>query len=220
MRTSIRKTLAVTTVAMAFLGGTSATAFAETAPSTPIEEGVLQPGPPVEEDESGFVEAPLDEAELPPFSGKPADGPNAEYCGPPRNIYKPTANKGKSHKAVSVTQANHNGTSRTARSWFKAEAGGTVKLTYSGELKASAGVVVAELEAKYGVDLSVEVTAKLGNEVQIDTPPRKTTYGAFGVWRMHNTGTSYTIYSNCKTSAKSAVTSYTPWYVGWNLWEK
>ncbi|MFF9913363.1 hypothetical protein [Streptomyces sp. NPDC013457] len=220
MRTNIRNTLAATTVAVAFLGGTSTTAFAETVPPTPIEEGVLQPGPPVEEDESGFVEAPLEEAELPPFSGKPSDGPNAEYCGPPKNIYKPTANKGKSHKAVSVTQANYNGTSRTARSWFKAGVGGTVKLTYSGELKASAGVVVAELEAKYGVDLSVEVTAKVGNEVQIDTPPRKTTYGSYGVWRMHNTGTSYTMYSNCKTSAKSTVTSYTPWHVGWNLWEK
>ncbi|MGA4979382.1 hypothetical protein [Streptomyces cinereoruber] len=193
-------------------------AFAETADPVPVEEGVLQPGPPVEEDESGFLPAPEEEMELPPVS-VPKDGPDAEYCKP-KNMYKPTANLGKHHHAIGVQQANYNATSRTARSWFKAEAGGEVGISISGELKASASVLVAELEAKYGVDLSAKLTAKIGNEIQVDTPPKKTTYGKYGVWRLKNTGTSYTIYSNCNTSAKTTVTSFTPWYVGWYLWEK
>ncbi|MFD6364552.1 hypothetical protein ACFWFX_32620, partial [Streptomyces roseolus] len=147
MRTNIRKSFTATAMAVAILGGVNATAFAETGAPTMPEEGVLQPGPPVEEDEGGFVPAPLDEAELPPVAGKPSDNPNAEYCAP-RNVYKPTASHGKKHKLLGVTQANRNNTSRTARSWFKAEVGGEVELTVSGELKASAGAVVAELEAK------------------------------------------------------------------------
>ncbi|MFF5339069.1 hypothetical protein [Streptomyces sp. NPDC013181] len=33
------------------------------------------------------------------------------------------------------------------------------------------------------------------------------------------TGTSHTIYSNCKTTAQKTITSYTPMKVGWCLWE-
>ncbi|MFE9133570.1 hypothetical protein [Streptomyces sp. NPDC007355] len=72
--------------------------------------------------------------------------PAAEHCAP-KNAYKPTANQGKRHAAIGVTQANYNGTSRNMSSWFKAKVGGEVKLTHSGELKTSASVVVAELEA-------------------------------------------------------------------------
>ncbi|MFC5802091.1 hypothetical protein [Streptomyces formicae] len=218
MRTKIRKSLVVSAAAVAVVGGVNTATFADSTEPTPIGEGVLQPGPPAEE-EAGFTPAPTQDAELPLTPGKPIDGPDAEYCAP-KNIYKPSSNLGKHHYGIGVTQANYNATSRTARSWFKSEVGGEVGVTYSGELKVSGKVLVAEVEAKYGVDLSVKITAKIGNEIQIDTPPRKTTYGKFGVWRMKNTGTSYTIYSNCRTSAKSTVTSYTPWHVGWYLWER
>jgi hypothetical protein len=219
MRTLLGKTLAAPVAAIAILGGTIPTALADTAETTPIEESVLQPGPPPEED-PGLVPAPTEEAELPPTSGKPEDGTNAEYCGPTKNVYKPTANHGKVHAGVGAPQANYNGTSRTARSWFKSEVGGEVGISVTGELKVSGSVMLAEIEGKYGIDLSAKMTAKIGNEIQIDTPPRKTTYGKYGVWRLKNTGTSYTIYSNCRTSAKSTVTSHTPWYVGWYLWEQ
>ncbi|MFE3069902.1 hypothetical protein [Streptomyces sp. NPDC059247] len=218
MRITFRRALILPAVTMVVLGGTSTAALAGTTDPAPVEEGVLQPGPPPEEDESGFAPTPLEEAEPPSAPGGPSGMPAAEYC-PPKNVYKPTSNQGKKHAALGVTQSNYNGTSRTMRSWFKAEVGGEVKLTHSGELKASANVVVAELELKYGVDLSVAITAKMGNDVQIDTPPKKTTYAKYGVWRLQNTGTSYTIYSNCRTSAKSTVTTLTPWYVGWNIWE-
>ncbi|MGW2698407.1 hypothetical protein [Streptomyces sp. NPDC001296] len=79
--------------------------------------------------------------------------------------------------------------------------------------------MIAKIEAKYDVSLSASLTAKLGNSVSDDTPPHKTTHAAYGVYRLRNTGTSYVIYSNCQTSAKSTVTSYTPDYVGWYIWE-
>lgn len=215
----LRNALVVSAAAIAVAGGTNTFAFADSTEPTPVEGSVLQPSPPADEDESGFLPAPTEEAQLPPTSGKPTDGPNADYCAP-RNVYTPTAYVRKSHYGIGVTQANYNGTSRTARSWFKSEVGGEAGLTYSGELKASGSVMLAAIELKYGVDLSLKVTAKIGNEIQVDTPPKKTTYARFGVWRMVNTGTSYTLYSNCKTSAKSTVTSFTPWHVGWYLWER
>ncbi|MGW8366951.1 hypothetical protein ACWGK1_41305 [Streptomyces wedmorensis] len=219
MRTMIRRGLVVPVAAVAIFGAANSAAFAEAMETTPVEEGVLQPGPPPEE-EAGFEPAPSEDEELPPTSGKPpVDGTNAEYCGPTKNIYKPNTNLGRHHAALGVAQANYNATSRTARSWFKSEVGGEVGVSVSSEVKASVNVIVAEVEAKYGVDLSAKITAKVGNEIQVDTPPRKTTYAKFGVWRMKNTGTAYTIYSNCTTSPKKTGTTFTPWHVGWYLWE-
>jgi hypothetical protein len=217
MRTLIGKILAGSVAALAILSATSPVAFADPVEPAPIEETVLQPGPPPEE-EQGLVPA-LGEADLPPTPGKPEDGTNAEYCRP-MHVYKATANHGRVHAPVSAKQANYNATSRTARSWFKAEAGGEVGISLSSQIGVSGNAIVAEIEGKYGVDLSVKLTAKVGNEIQVDTPPRKTTYGQYGVWRMKNTGTSYAIYSNCKTSPKTTVTSHTPWHVGWYLWER
>ncbi|WP_128642866.1 hypothetical protein [Streptomyces sp. SS] len=220
MRTMIRRGLLVPIAAVAIFGSTNSAAFAESMEATPVEEGILQPGPPPEEEE-GFESAPSETEELPPTSGKPpADGPSAEYCGPTKHVYKPNANLGKAHAGIGVAQANYNATSRTARSWFKSEVGGEVGVTVSSEVKASASVVVSEVEAKYGVDLSAKVTAKVGNEIQVDTPPKKTTYAKFGVWRMKNTGIAYTIYSNCTTSPKKTGTTFSPWCVGWYLWER
>ncbi|MFC8951133.1 hypothetical protein ACFT8P_00605 [Streptomyces sp. NPDC057101] len=152
MNIDINRALMVPALALVILGGTSTFAFAEVADPAPVEEGVLQPGPPAEEDESRFMSTPLEE-EPPPMTGGPSGMPAAEHCAP-KNVYKPTANQGKRHAAIGVPQANYNGTSRNVRSWFKAEVGG-----------------------------------------------------------------SYTIYSNCRTSAKNTVTTLTPWHVGWNIWE-
>lgn len=196
MRKNLGKVLTVSAMTMTVLAGTSAYGFADT---------------PAENTKAGLG--------IPVTTGDPSNGPSAEHCQP-KNMYKPTKNHGKSHKGLGATQANQNNTSRTARSWFKAETGGEVKLEISGQVKVSGGVLVAQLENTYGVDLSMSLTAKVGNEIQVDTPPKKTTYGRYGVWRMKNEGVSYYIYSNCRTSAKQTVTSYTPWYVGWNLWEK
>ncbi|MGW7431306.1 hypothetical protein ACWGIN_17320 [Streptomyces sp. NPDC054861] len=135
------KLLTVFAIAIEMAGGGNSVAFAESTDPVPIEEGVLQPGPPAERDEAGFLPAPADEAELPPAT-PPKEGTDAEYCQP-KNVHRPTANLGKSHQGIGATQANYNATSRTARA------------------------------------------------------------GKHMVWRMKNTGTSYTIYSNCRTSARA-----------------
>ena len=217
MRTNIGKSLAASAMALTIVGGLSTTAFAETGEPAPPGDAVIQPGPPVEMDESGFVPAPAEEAELPPAS-KPSDSPNAEHCTP-KNVYRATANHGRRLAGIGATQSNYNATSRTARSWFKARAGGEVTLKVSGELKVSANSLIGTIEATYNVGLEPKIYAEIGNEMQVDTPPHKTTNGKYGVWRLYNSGVSYTIYSNCQTSAKSTVTSLTPWYVGWHLWE-
>ncbi|MFE4793510.1 hypothetical protein ACFRFL_00050 [Streptomyces sp. NPDC056708] len=79
--------------------------------------------------------------------------------------------------------------------------------------------MIAKIEAKYEVALSVKLTAKMGNQISVDTPPKTTTNARYGIYRLKNTGTSYKIYSNCKTSAAKTITSYTPMKVGWALWE-
>lgn len=86
-------------------------------------------------------------------------------------------------------------------------------------LSGSVGAMVAEIEAKYDVELSLKMTAKLGNSIAVDTPPKRTTNGRYGVYRLKNTGVSYRLYSNCKTSESKTITSYTPIKVGWTLWE-
>ncbi|WP_435975569.1 hypothetical protein [Streptomyces sp. Qhu_M48] len=71
MHTNVRKLPAAPVITMAMVRGTSTIAFAETAEPTPVEEGVGQPWPPSEEDESGFTPAPAEEAELPPATDTP-----------------------------------------------------------------------------------------------------------------------------------------------------
>jgi hypothetical protein len=221
---------------MAVLTGLTTQAFAATPlqtttqtsqAGTPADDTVLQPGPPTppEEDVTEIPPEDVDKApdvpEEPTPGGKPpTDRPDAEHCGPTQNIYRPTANKGKKIRGIGPTQSNYNEGSRTLTSKFIAEAGGEAGVAVSGELKTSVKAMVGEIEAKYGVELSLKMNAKIGNWVEVKTPPKKTTFGKYGVWRMKNTGTSYTIYSNCQTSPKRTVTSYTPWYVGWHVWER
>ncbi|MEU2430511.1 hypothetical protein ABZ611_13565 [Streptomyces sp. NPDC007861] len=154
-----------------------------------------------------------------PYPPKPTDGTDAEYCGPSRGMYLATSKGSQYHRAVGPTNSNYNGTSRTARSTFTSEVTGEVGVSIEGTLKVSTNVMIAEIEGSYAVNLSAKLTAKLGNTIAVDTPPRKTTHAKYGVWRLKNTGKSYTLYSNCTTSAKTTVTSYTPYRVGWYLWE-
>ncbi|WP_162602709.1 hypothetical protein [Streptomyces spongiicola] len=71
--------------------------------------------------------------------------------------------KGKDyHKGVGAEQADCNGTSRTAKSTFTSEVTGKVGIAYSGELKVGGSVAVVEIEGRFNVNLSVELTAKRG----------------------------------------------------------
>ncbi|MFD4668042.1 hypothetical protein [Streptomyces halstedii] len=209
-------------IAFAVLAGLS-TAPAYAQPTAAFAVDAPEPvntAPPAEPEETDLVDVtdePQPEETVRP--SKPGDTTNGEYCGPTQRIYTPTAKGDKYHKGVGPTNANYNGTSRTARSTFTSEVTGEVGVSITGELSTSVDVMIAKIEGKYSVNLSAKMTAKMGNSISVDTPPKKTTNAKYGVYRLKNTGTSYTIYSNCKTTAKKTVTSYTPMKVGWYLWE-
>ncbi|MEV0883921.1 hypothetical protein AB0J03_08815 [Streptomyces microflavus] len=195
-------------------------AFAETPISTASDSPVaIGTAPPAEPEESDLIEVSDPESE-PTFKPEkpPIDTPDGVYCSP-KNVYKPKTKGTTYHVGVGPTNANYNGTSRVARSTFTSEVTGEVGVSVTAGLSGSVGAMVAEIEAKYDVELSLKMTAKLGNSIAVDTPPKRTTNGRYGVYRLKNTGVSYRLYSNCKTSESKTITSYTPIKVGWTLWE-
>ncbi len=215
----------LTTPALA--AGTDASPSLST--SVDSEESVINTAPPAEPEED-VTDVPEESVSQEPTdpgnpdgetlpTQKPSDSPAAEYCGPTRGVYRATSKGGNKHKGVGPTLSNYNNTSRTAESRFESEMTGEVGVAVSAGLKVSASAMVAEIEGTYNVDLSMKITAKMGVSVRVDTPPRKTTNAKFGVFRLKNTGKSYTQYSNCSTSEKKTITSYSPIKVGWYLWE-
>jgi hypothetical protein len=69
------------------------------------------------------------------------------------------------------------------------------------------------------VDVTATLTAKLGNSISVDTPPRKTTYGRYGVYRLKSYGYNQYTYANCTKGVKKNITIYTPRRTGWAIWE-
>lgn len=186
---------------------------------------MINTAPPQQTDptDTDVVDVPADQVDDEPhIPGSRGDGPrnepDSQICDRAA-VYTPTAKKGDYHKGIGAANANHNGTKHRAKSTFTAEVSGTVGVTVSGGLTISIDAMIGKIEQKYNVDLSASLTAKLGNTIQVDTPAHKTTHAAYGVYRLRNQGTSYIIYSNCKTSPKKNITSYTPHYVGWYIWE-
>ncbi|MCX5114829.1 hypothetical protein OOK13_41570 [Streptomyces sp. NBC_00378] len=57
-------------------------------------------------------------------------------------------------------------------------------------LATSVDVMIAKIEGKYDVGLSAKLTAKMNNQISVDTPPKKTTNAKYGAYRLKNTGTS------------------------------
>ncbi|MEU3886084.1 hypothetical protein [Streptomyces sp. NPDC029041] len=182
------------------------------APAEPEEEVVDVPAGQVDQE-------PVTEPEVPLPGKPPGDKPDAEHCGGTTNVYTPQTKGKQYHKGVGATQSNYNGTPRAAKSTFTSEVTGTVGVSVTGGLTVSVKAMLAKIEGKYDVNLSASLTAKLGNKISVSTPAKKTTNAKYGVFRLKNTGVSYTIYSNCRTSPKKTVTSYSPMKVGWYLWE-
>ncbi|MFJ5844631.1 hypothetical protein [Streptomyces sp. NPDC092903] len=208
-------------IAFAIVAG-MATALAYAQPSVFVsadEPEVINTAPPAEPEEADLVDDPEPEPEETVRPPKPGDTTNGEYCGPTQYIYTPSAKGAKYHKGVGATLSNYNNTSRTARSTFTSEVTGEVGVSVTAGLSGSVDAMLAKIEAKYEVNLSLKLTAKLGNSIAVNTPSKKTTNAKYGVWRLKNTGTSYTIYSNCKMTPKKTITSYSPMKVGWYLWE-
>ncbi|MFC9299562.1 hypothetical protein ACFTWH_34770 [Streptomyces sp. NPDC057011] len=228
MRINVRRGPLVAAIALAAVTGMAAPASAYAAQSAPAAvaeedptpaDGEVNTAPPSAPEETDLG-TPVDPDPEPWVPSKPGtDTTEGEYCGPTQRIYIPTSKGTTYHAGVGPTNSNYNGTSRTVRSTFTSEVTGEVGVSVTAGLATSVDVMIAKIEAKYDVNLSAKLTAKLGNSVSVDTPPKKTTNAKYGVYRLKNTGTSYTAYSNCTTSAKKTVTSYTPLKVGWYLWE-
>lgn len=68
-------------------------------------------------------------------------------------------------------------------------------------------------------DQSLAALRHDGNSISADTPPHKTTYASYGVYRLKSYGYSQYTYVNCGKGGKKNVTIYTPHRVGWAIWE-
>lgn len=155
-----------------------------------------------------------------PASSSSRPAPYGKPCEPGTRYVVTGKAKKEIHKGVGVEQANYNGTSRTITSAFTSTVTGSVGLSVSGELKTKASIAVAEIETKYGVELSLNLTAKLGNRVKAKTPPKKTTHARYGVYRLKTTGYSQYVYASCTKGKKVKSTLLTPRRVGWHVWER
>ncbi|WP_369383953.1 hypothetical protein [Streptomyces sp. cg36] len=182
------------------------------------EEEVVNTAPPTVPEETDLVEDPSPEAL--PETDQPKDwGSGARYCGAMTAVYKPKSKGAQYHQGVGPTNSNYNGTSRTARTTFTSEVSGEVGVSVSAGLKTSVNFLISKTEVQWNLNLSTKITAKLGNQISVDTPPHRTTNGKYGVYRLKTTGVSYIVYSNCYMSPEQTITSYIPMRRGWYLWE-
>jgi hypothetical protein len=110
-------------------------------------------------------------------------------------------------------------TSRISPSTSTSEVTGKVGIAYSGELKVGGSVAVVDIEGKFGVELSVELTAKLGTTIAVDTPSKHSAHARSGAYRLKTYGCNQYLYGNCTRGVKKNVTIYTPRRVGRVLWE-
>ncbi|WP_328837179.1 hypothetical protein [Streptomyces europaeiscabiei] len=145
--------------------------------------------------------------------------PLAKPCEPGYDYFVTGKAKKEPHKGVGVEQANYNNTSRSITSTFTSKVKGSVGVTISGELKTKASIAVAEIEQKYGFELSLKLTAEIGNRVKATTPSKKTTHARYGIYRVKTTGYSQYIYANCTKGKKFKSTLQTPRRVGWYISE-
>ncbi|MGX2995280.1 hypothetical protein JNUCC64_13455 [Streptomyces sp. JNUCC 64] len=227
----IASTLVAPCLALAVLG-VGSPAMANTDPGATQPEPVATEAPAVPEEPdltegAPDVNAPAEPGGeyTPPVTGVPKPGqpaPDEPHGRPCEPGYSYTAtSKGKDyHRGVGAEQANYNGTSHTANSAFTSETAGEVGIAVKGELKVSGSVLVLEVEGAFGVELSTKLSTKIGNTIRVKTPPRKTTFARYGVYRMKSAGYSQYTYANCTKGVKYPSTTYTPRRVGWAIWEK
>ncbi|MBT2392685.1 hypothetical protein J7E87_25445 [Streptomyces sp. ISL-1] len=221
MRVSkIASTLIAPSLAIAVLGVGSPAFAADPTPTA--TEAPAETTPPAQPEESDLAEVGGGDTSAPPPAegpGKPpTDVPPAQPCEPGWR-WASTKKYKDYHKGVGAEQANYNGTGRTARSEFISEVSGEVGIAVSGKLKVGGSVAVAEIELEYGVELSVKLTARLGNKITVDTPSRYTTHARYGVFRLKTAGYNQYVYANCTKGTKENATLYTPRRIGWAIWE-
>ncbi|MFJ3310304.1 hypothetical protein ACIPSA_46400 [Streptomyces sp. NPDC086549] len=180
-----------------------------TPPEEPAEDVTDVPADAVDKDPEGPAEPKPLPGDLPPFRD----------CNPAHGVYIPTKQGRQYHRAVGPRNSNHNATSRTAKSTFTSEVTGEVGVSVSGKLDVSVNTLLVKVKEKFEVTVSAKMTAKLGNSISVDTPPHKTTNAVYGVWRLKHTGKSYWLHANCTSTPEKTIVSYSPYRVGWYLWE-
>jgi len=145
-------------------------------------------------------------------------GPNSYYCDPSW-IYDNVSDKGRQLIPTTVVYGDYNGTANNATASFSAITAGTVTLTSSIGGSVDASAIIAGVNYTFGISVSVSLYASVGNTISITVPPYKTGFGQHGVWRKIAYGHYYYLASNCHISTDDGyITSYSPWYVGWNTW--
>ncbi|MFJ3339086.1 hypothetical protein [Streptomyces sp. NPDC086766] len=213
----MRRTAIASSTALLLCLGVGGTANADSNPTeNPVEINTAPP----QEPEEQVTDVPDDAVNDEP-TGKPDPDavPAGRDCGQTEFVYKPKSQGKQYHQGVGATNANYNGTSRTAKSTFTSEVTGEVGVSVSGDLQTSVNTMLVKIKAKFNVTVSAKLTAKLGNQIAVDTPPHKTTHAKYGVYRLKHTGVSYVIHTNCTVSPEKTVVSYSPYRVGWYLWE-
>ncbi|MFI6814492.1 hypothetical protein ACIBG7_18925 [Nonomuraea sp. NPDC050328] len=147
----------------------------------------------------------------------PQDGPvgvlAVPTCGARNYKVSSSAN---SHQGIGAEQSNYNKGTGPATMTFTAQVSGTVQLSYTGTASADAGIILSKASAALGVTLSASITASLGNTISFSVGPKKWGHAAYGVWRKKTVG------QYCHGGVGSTwktVTAYSPWRVGWVVWE-
>ncbi|MFI0805675.1 hypothetical protein [Streptomyces echinatus] len=230
MRIATRRAMLVPATALLLCTALAGPALAgdgtpSTASSASVQDdaSAINTSPP-EQPEEEVTDIPADEEDKEPEGPAepkplPGDIPAAVDCAPAHGVYIPTKQGRQYHRAVGPGQANYNGTSRTAKSTFTSEVTGEVGVSVSTKLQVSLGTFLAKIRQEFEVTVSAKMTAKLGNSISVDTPSHKTTHAVYGVWRLKHTGKTYWLHANCTTTPVKNVVSYSPYHVGWYLWE-
>jgi hypothetical protein len=215
----MRRTAIVSSTALLLCLGAVGTANADSnATDNPVEINTAPP----QEPEEQVTDVPDDAVDDEPmYTGKPDPGatPDGRDCGQTEFVYRPKSQGKQYHQGVGPTNANYNGTSRTAKSTFTSEVTGEIGVAVSGDLQVSVNTMLIKIKQKFNVTVSAKMTAKLGNTIAVDTPSHKTTHAKYGIYRLKHTGVSYVIHTNCTVSPEKTVVSYSPYRVGWYLWE-
>ena len=82
------------------------------------------------------------------------------------------------------------------------------------------GIFSASIKAEFGVSVSRQMTAEIGNDISVPASPHAALVGRYGIFKMIVTGHLYYLAENCDiTSGKGIVTAKMPRQIGWRITE-
>jgi hypothetical protein len=121
-------------------------------------------------------------------------------------------------------ERDENRTGHTAEVTLTSRRGGTftyqVSASGGGEAGVSApfSVFSASIKAEFGVSVSRQMTAEIGNDISVPVSPHHALVGKYGIFKMIVTGHLYYLTEACDvTNDKGSMTVKTPRQVGWRI---